>query len=276
MYSYDELIKKLHIDNSSIERIHLKAIVNALINNKDAYIEKQMIYVDYSMLEFLWSIYLELSNFFDYKYNTKIDLTKFFMYILNDELLNLNAVFCPGYTENGYKDYIGKNNTGRLLVLKRLKEKLNILHIGSKFNISLADIFLENTNSDANPNWHIELLNHTQKFLNIAGEYFSNDELIVFSDIFHDDRFKVGFVEPNLLNGKNYNNFYKNNEKFYQKMNWTVEQTQERNDKLYTIYTIISRYIQNQMNGIYLPMETMYSRSKVMTYNKVCTMYLYK
>lgn len=276
MYSYDELIKKLHIDNSSIERIHLKAIVNALINNKDAYIEKQMIYVDYSMLEFLWSIYLELSNFFDYKYNTKIDLTKFFMYILNDELLNLNAVFCPGYTENGYKDYIGKNNTGRLLVLKRLKEKLNILHIGSKFNISLADIFLENTNSDANPNWHIELLDHTQKFLNIAGEYFSNDELIVFSDIFHDDRFKVGFVEPNLLNGKNYNNFYKNNEKFYQKMNWTVEQTQERNDKLYTIYTIISRYIQNQMNGIYLPMETMYSRSKVMTYNKVCTMYLYK
>ena len=43
-----------------------------------------------------------------------------------------------------------------------------------------------------------------------------------------------------------------------------------------TIYNIISEYINNQTNGIYLPMETMYSRSKVMTMNNVCTMYLHK
>ena len=59
-------------------------------------------------------------------------------------------------------------------------------------------------------------------------------------------------------------------------MGWNESEIQNRNDKLYTIYNIISEYINNQTNGIYLPMETMYSRSKVMTMNDVCTMYLHK
>ena len=59
-------------------------------------------------------------------------------------------------------------------------------------------------------------------------------------------------------------------------MGWNEREAQNRNDKLYTIYNIISEYINNQTNGIYLPMETMYSRSKVMTMNNVCTMYLHK
>ena len=59
-------------------------------------------------------------------------------------------------------------------------------------------------------------------------------------------------------------------------MGWGIEETKQRNDKLFTIYSIISEYINNQDNGVYLPMETMYSRSKVMTKNNVCTMYLHK
>ena len=70
--------------------------------------------------------------------------------------------------------------------------------------------------------------------------------------------------------------FIFNNESFYKKMGWGIEETKQRNDKLFTIYSIISEYINNQDNGVYLPMETMYSRSKVMTKNNVCTMYLHK
>ena len=276
MYSYNDLINRLNIDNNSFNKSHLKAIINALIINGEAYIEKQMIYVDFYKVEYLWSLYLKLSSYFDYKYNSKIDLTKFFSYILSGNDLNLNAIFCPGYTDNGYKDYIGNNNSKRLLILKLLKEELENNDIKTKFHISLADIFLENTDSYKNMNWQDELLIHTKKFVEKAKEHFTDDEIVVFSNVFASDEYIKGFVDKELLTGKNYETFYKNNEEFYKKMNWSLTETKERNDKLYTIYTIISRYINSQINGVYLPMETMYSRSKVMTYNKVCTMYLHK
>ena len=276
MYSYNDLVTKLGIEDNGIVRAHLKAIVNALIVNNEAYIAKQMIYTDLYKVEYLWNLYLKLSSYFDYRYNSKIDLTKFFSYILSNSDLNLNAIFCPGYTDNGYKNYIGGNNSKRLSTLKSLKEKLEDENIKAKFHISLADIFLENTDNYENTKWKDQLLIHTEKFVEKAKENFTDDEIVILSDVFSSDKYIKGFVETELLKGKNYDNFYKNNEKFYKKMNWSLSQTKERNDKLYTIYTIISRYINSQSNGIYLPMETMYSRSKVMTHNKVCTMYLHK
>lgn len=276
MYSYNDLVTKLGIEDNDIVRAHLKAIVNALIVNNEAYIAKQMIYTDLYKVEYLWNLYLKLSSYFDYRYNSKIDLTKFFSYILSNSDLNLNAIFCPGYTDNGYKNYIGGNNSKRLSTLKSLKEKLENENIKAKFHISLADIFLENTDNYENTKWKDQLLIHTEKFVEKAKENFTDDEIVILSDVFSSDKYIKGFVETELLKGKNYDNFYKNNEKFYKKMNWSLSQTKERNDKLYTIYTIISRYINSQSNGIYLPMETMYSRSKVMTHNKVCTMYLHK
>lgn len=275
MYSYDSLVEKLNIDNS-LHRVHLKSILNALVNNNEAFITKQKIDVDISKIEYLWELYLKLFSFFDYKYNTKIDITKFFSYLLNENELILNAIFCPGYTDSGYKDYIGSNNSERILKLKKLKEELQKEKVKAKFNISLANIFLENTDSIKNRNWNEELSLHVDKFFDKAKNYFDESEIIIFSDIFSDEKYIRGFIDTSLLEGKNYHNFYKNNESFYKKMNWSSEETKDRNDKLYTIYTIISEYISKQQNGIYLPMETMYSRSKVMTHNNVCTMYLHK
>ena len=276
MYSYNDFFQKLHIENSNVNRLYLKTIINALISNNEAIVLKQKIYVDFSKVEYLWNLLIKLSSYFDYKYNTKFDLTKFLTYVLNGNNLTFNAVFCPGYTNNGYKDYIGKNNTQRIEYLKKLKDKLQDEKIKVEFKISLANIFLENTDSITNPNWNNELMIHVAKFVDVAKKYFSEEEIIIFSKIFKDEEYLKGFIDQSILNGKNYDNFYKNNQSFYKKMNWSLEEIKERNDKLYTIYNIISKYISNQTNGIYMPMETMYSRSKVMTHNNVCTMYLYK
>lgn len=276
MYSYNDLICKLKMDDNVTNRKQLKAIVNALIKNGNAIVEKQLIKVDINYVIYLWQIVNNLGCYFDYKYNTKIDLTKFIFYMINKNTVNLNAIFCPGYTKTGYKDYIGNNNSTRLETLNKLKDYLKKNNIDAKFNITLADIFLENTNSELNPNWKDELELHVQKFIEKSKENFDLNEIIILSSIFTEEKYIKGYIDEKIIKNKTYYNFLKNNLEFYNKMGWNEREAQNRNDKLYTIYNIISEYINNQTNGIYLPMETMYSRSKVMTMNNVCTMYLHK
>ena len=276
VYNYDELIEILKIDNNPINRSYVKTIINSLIKNNDAAITKQMIYVDKDKVIYLWELLQRLSEFFDYRYNTRIELSKFLYFVLNDKVINLNAIFCPGYTEYGYKNYIGNNNTIRLKTLKRLKDKLENEGINSNFKITLSDIFLENIDIDKNMQLYDELSIHREEFIKKAKEDFRENEIVILSEIFNEERYISGFIDNSLLYGKTYQNFYKNNESFYKKMGWGIEETKQRNDKLFTIYSIISEYINNQDNGVYLPMETMYSRSKVMTKNNVCTMYLHK
>ena len=276
MYSYDDLLKKLGLDKSLENRKLIKPIINALIKNGEAEIIKQQINTDYVKVEQLYNILNELSEYFDYQYNTKIDLTKFLYYILNDKHINFDAIFCPGYTGDGYKDYIGKNNTLRMQILNSLSDKLSQMNIDSNFNIILANIFLENTDDSINPNWKEELAEHEKKFMKQATMYFADKQVKKLSDIYPENMYIVGFVNEKLCNGKTYDNFYKNNIKFYKKMNWDDVQIKYRNDRLFTIYNIISEYIKQQENGIYIPMETMYSRSKVISNNNVCAMYLIK
>lgn len=276
MYSYNDLVCKLKMDDNVTNRKQLKAIVNALIKNGNAIVEKQLIKVDINYVIYLWQIVNNLGCYFDYKYNTKIDLTKFIFYMINKNIVNLNAIFCPGYTKTGYKDYIGNNNSTRLETLNKLKDYLKKNNIDAKFNITLADIFLENTNSELNPNWKDELDLHVQKFIEKSKENFDLNEIIILSSIFTEEKYIKGYIDEKIIKNKTYYNFLKNNLEFYNKMGWNEREAQNRNDKLYTIYNIISEYINNQTNGIYLPMETMYSRSKVMTMNNVCTMYLHK
>lgn len=276
MYSYNDLICKLKMDDNVTNRKQLKAIVNALIKNGNAIVEKQLIKVDINYVIYLWQIVNNLGCYFDYKYNTKIDLTKFIFYMINKNIVNLNAIFCPGYTKTGYKDYIGNNNSTRLETLNKLKDYLKKNNIDAKFNITLANIFLENTNSELNPNWKDELELHVQKFIEKSKENFDLNEIIILSSIFTEEKYIKGYIDEKIIKNKTYYNFLKNNLEFYNKMGWNEREAQNRNDKLYTIYNIISEYINNQTNGIYLPMETMYSRSKVMTMNNVCTMYLHK
>ena len=276
MYSYNDLICKLKMADNVTNRKQLKAIVNALIKNGNAPVEKQLIKVDINYVIYLWEIVNNLGCYFDYKYNTKIDLTKFIFYMINENIVNLNAIFCPGYTKTGYKDYIGNNNSTRLETLNKLKDYLKKNNVDAKLNITLADIFLENTNSELNPNWKNELELHIQKFIEKSRENFDLNEIIILSRIFTEEKYIKGYIDEKIIKNKTYYNFLKNNLEFYNKMGWNESEIQNRNDKLYTIYNIISEYINNQTNGIYLPMETMYSRSKVMTMNDVCTMYLHK
>lgn len=274
MYSYDDLIQKLNATGD--DRTYIKAIVHSLINNNIALVQNQKICVDFSEVKHLWDLFQGLSLFFDYKYNTKEDLSKFFTYVMGQGSITFNAIFCPGYTQTGYKNYIGTNNRTRLVILELLKKRLQQEKIDATFKITLADVFLENTDTSKNAQWREELLLHTNNFIEEAKKHFSEDEIITLSTIFSDDEYITGFTLPKLLCGKNYENFFKNNVSFYQKMDWAPNEIKNRNDRLYTIYTIISEYISKQQNGIYLPMETMYSRSKVMTYNNVASMYLHK
>ena len=276
VYNYDKLIEILRIDNNPTNRSYVKSIINSLIKNNDASVTKQIIYVDKEKVIYLWELLQRLSEFFDYEYNTKIELSKFLYFVLNDKVINLNAIFCPGYTNTGYKNYIGNNNTNRLKTLKRLKDKLENENINSIFKITLSDIFLENTDISRNERLYDELSIHRVKFIKKAKEDFREDEIVILSEIFNEERYISGFVDNSLLCGKTYQNFYKNNKSFYTKMGWTIDEMNQRNDKLFTIYSIISEYVNNQDNGVYIPMETMYSRSKVMTSNNVCTMYLHK
>lgn len=276
MYSYNELLKKLKIVNTLENRKYLKSIIHALLKNNDAEVINQLIEVDYRKVEYLYDILNKLAIFFDYRYNTKMDLTKFLYYLLNDKELNINAIFCPGYTSNGYKDYIGNNNTTRMENLSILLDKFNQMNILANFKIILANIFLENTSDLDNPNWKAELANHEEKFVAVAGKYFEQNKIIKLSSVYSEEEYIRGFIDENLCHGKIYNNFYKNNIEFYKKMGWDDKQIKYRNDKLFTIYNIISKYINEQENGVYIPMETMYSRSKIMTSNGVCTMYLIK
>ena len=40
------------------------------------------------------------------------------------------------------------------------------------------------------------------------------------------------------------------------------------------MYILVSDYINSLRNGIYLPMENMYDREKIIANNNTCTMYL--
>ena len=276
MYSYDFLLEKLRIYNNLENRKILKSIVHALLKSGDAIIVKQLIDVDYNKVKNLYNILNELSSYFDYSYNTKIDLTSFLIYILNEKPLSINAIFCPGYTSDGYKDYVGTNNSKRIENLSKLSQKFDEMGVEAEFKIMLANIFLENTDYFVNSNWQKELKNHEIKFIELSKKFFNENEILKLSDIYSGEEYVNGFVDEQLCFGKVYNSFYKNNIDFYKKMNWTDNQIKFRNDRLFTIYSIISQYINCKENGVYIPMETMYSRSKVMTKNNVCTMYLLK
>ena len=73
---------------------------------------------------------------------------------------------------------------------------------------------------------------------------------------------------------KVYNSFYIANRNFYVKLGFSEEQIKDRNDKLATMYILVSNYINSLDSGIYLPMENMYDREKIIANNGTCTMYL--
>lgn len=270
----DELFKKYAILVNNEQKKQIKALLTAMESNNLSYIKKQRIYLDENKFKELFTIFSELKVIFDYKYNTRNDLEQFFdMIISNSDSVNFYAIFCPGYTDTGYKDRLGHTTTSKIEKLRILKDFCEKNKIKCNVNCIYADIFLENCNNILNPNWEQELQVNKKLFLEYALRYFEEKEITFLSDIYSDNVYVKGFIDERILTGKRYNDFMKYNKSFYEKMGWSEEQIKYRNDKLYTIYNIIADYIKEKNNAIYLPMENMYARTKVFTKKGVCSMY---
>lgn len=112
-----------------------------------------------------------------------------------------------------------------------------------------------------------------------AKKYF--DEIYVKNasdlEIFSEEKSISGYIDDNLVkkvNPRTYKSFKKFNEKFYNKLGFSKEQMLFRNDRLITMYKLLSDYINSQSNTIFLPMENMYERENIFSENNTCTMYL--
>lgn len=270
----EELFNKYTIPVNNEQKKQIKALLTATEKNDLSYIKRQKIYIDENRFTELLVLFNEFKVIFDYKYNTRSDLEQFFDRIIsNNAFIKFYAIFCPGYTDIGYKDRLGHTTTSKIEKLRILKDFCVKNKIKCDINCIYADIFLENCDSSLNPNWEQELQANKKLFYEYALKYFAEKEITFLSAVYSDDVYMKGFIDERILTGKGYDDFMKYNKSFYEKMGWSEEQIKYRNDKLYTIYNIVADYLKEQNNAIYLPMENMYARTKVFTKKGVCSMY---
>lgn len=275
--THKELYDRYLIDVSDDSKKEIKSILTAMEKHGYSGLVKQKINMDEEKFYYLYSLLVKLKEIFDTRYNNRNDLEIFFDYVLQsiDGIpINFFAIFCPGYSDNGYKNRLGKTTTKKiqkLFQMKQLLDQENILH---NIHCLYADIFLENCDDSKNPNWAKELEVNKSLFREYAVKYLECADVDFLSTYFPDDKYQRGFIDFSIIAGNNYESFKKYNNNFYKKMGWNDAQVKERNDKLYTIYNIIAEYIVNtKSNGIYLPMENMYARTKVFTKKQVGSMY---
>lgn len=280
---FNDLFERFTIEKNQYNVFGIREIVKAMIKNKYAVIDNsQMIVFDEILFKFLLDVYNSWYNYFDINYNQKNDLSIFFQIVIlakkQKEGIKFLALFCPGYTKTGYKNYLGYTTIWKLEELQKISDLLNSFGIKNEITCYYSDVFLENYDSDSNPNWGDELnfnrsLFHEecQKYPNLIGKNLS--DLNLFSK--KDDI--IGYINEDIienLSSRVYKVFKKANEEFYKKMGFSEKQIRFRNDKLITMYTLFSRYINKLNNSIFLPMENMYNRQIVFADNGTCTMYL--
>ena len=112
-----------------------------------------------------------------------------------------------------------------------------------------------------------------------ANKYFPKEKVINASDlsIFKGKENIEGFIDKDIIDNtrkKIYKSILISNKKFYDKLGFTEEEMIFRNDRLITMYKILSDYLNEQENMVFLPMENMYERENIFSENKTCTMYL--
>ena len=280
----NEIYNSYDIENNIVNRNAIKCLLKTLIRRGLAKIEGQYYIFDQNSFDYLLDIYKKLLSFFDFFYSLKSDLTSMFDYLLdikeNNSNLSFHAFFCPGYSTNGgYKDHLGNTTTSKLKMLSEISEFFKEEKIPHEINCYYCDSYIENCNDEVNPNWYKELLFNRDLFDKEASQYFEDKNIYHISDldIFKNEESLSGHIDPSIIervNKKVYRSFYIANEAFYKKLGFTEEKMQERNDILATMYIMVSDYINSIDNGIYLPMENMYDREKIIANNDTCTMYL--
>lgn len=272
-----------NIEKNQLNITIVKSIIAAMISKNICYKDKQkLVFDDFVFLE-CWNSYCLCLNHFDPNYNRKTDFSLFFKYLLDSILyrkeIEFHALFCPGYTKYGYKDHLGSTTTWKLEELHNIKSTLQEKNIPLSMTCYYSDVFLENCNSKLEPNWK-EQLDYNRQLFHIEGEkYFDSDSVKNASDIsiFKLEKDGEGYVDDNIISSlpkTTYEAFKKSNEKFYNSMGFNKEQIKFRNDRLITMYRLLSNYLNLCQNAIFLPMENMYERENIFSENGTCTMYL--
>ena len=279
-----EILENYDMDNNIINKNVVKCMLKSLVKNGHAKIDGQFYVYDLNWFEYLLNIYNKINLFFDFYYSLKSDIISMFDYMIdvkkNKTVLSFNAFFCPGYSSNGgYKNYVGNTTSSKLKILSNLSELLTSENIPYTINCYYCDSYIENFDDTVNSNWYNELIFNRNLFDEEASKYFTKKNIIHISnlDIFKDEKNLGGHIDDSIIkniNKKVYRSFYIANKVFYEKLNFDEERIKERNDILATMYILVSNYINGIKNGIYLPMENMYDREKIISNNGTCTMYL--
>ncbi len=279
-----ELYDIYNIENNIVNRNSIKCLLKAMNKKGLSSIQGQYYLYDENTFIYLVTIYKKLIKYFDFFYSLKSDLITMFLYLIdarnNKTEINFNAFFCPGYNDKGgYKDHLGNTTVKKLAILGNLSKFLKKEKIPYQIHCYYCDSYIENCDDKVNKNWLQELTFNKELFKKECAKYFDDSSIHCTSDmdIFKDEDSYAGHIDYFIISRipkKIYNSFYIANEVFYKKLNFSEEKTKERNDILATMYIKVSEYINNLINGVYLPMENMYDREKIIANNNTCTMYL--
>lgn len=279
----NDIFKTFNIESSQLNVTTVKSLIAAMISKGVCFQEKQKLVFNEQLFIECWTVYSKCLTYFDPNYNRKTDFSSFFKYIIDYKLLakeiNFHALFCPGYTKNGYKSYLGNTTLWKLKVLREIVNMLQDNNIESTMTCYYSDVFLENCNSKLEPKWQ-EQLDYNRMLFHIEGnKYFDCEDVKNASDIsiFALEKDREGYVDNTIIDSipkTTYDAFVKSNKKFYTLMGFTDEQMKYRNDRLITMYRLFSNYLNTQNSSIFLPMENMYERENIFSENGTCTMYL--
>ena len=279
----NDIFDVVGIEKNQININVVKAIVYALKEKGLCIQDKQRLNIDRDTLEYCWNIYAQLLLHFDPNYNRRTDFLILFRYILSEKLekncINFNSLFCTGYTRYGYKNRLGHTTIWKLEELYNIRNLLERNGISNTFRNYYSDVFLENCDSTLEPRWREQLEYNRELFRKEGEKYFDKSEVLDASSIpiFSNDDSIPGFIDDGIINSTKlttYSAFVKSNKKFYESLGFTEEQMKIRNDRLITMYRLLSDYYNSLSNVIFLPMENMYERENIFSENGTCTMYL--
>ena len=279
----NDIFKKYNIQKSECNTNAIKAIISVLKEKELCTVDKQRIIIDDKNIDYYINTYLELLNHFDPNYNRKEDFMSLYRYIvlsqLDNQVVNFNSLFCPGYTKYGYKNKLGHTTIWKLEELSKVRETLNNLGIYNTFKNYYSDVFLENFNSEYEPNWYEQMSYNRELFHKEGEKYFNKEEVLDASTIpiFSNKDDIYGHINNEIIENiskKTYTAFVKSNKNFYEKLGFDEVQMKNRNDRLITMYRELSDYFNTMANIVFLPMENMYERENIFSENKTCTMYL--
>ena len=183
----EDFIKYLEVEDNRLNLLAIKELIASM--NKKGLItkEKQQIVFDEELFNKVWDIYYKGLEHYDVNYNRKEDLKTYFTYLLENLLegkeTNYFALFCPGYTDTGYKSRLGHTTTWKLEELDQLMKFYEEYDLKCNLISCYSDVFLENTDYEKNSNWEEELDYNRKLFHEEAHKYFSKDKVINTTDL---------------------------------------------------------------------------------------------